>query len=128
MDIETRLKLIDEQLEQSIKFHQQNQNDPHGISNAVIAALSEVKGAIKSAQLEPVIQFDSCPSCQGSGQWEAACCNGAFGCSCRGDVIPMGRCNVCNGTGSVRADGSGVDTMANVKTIEGLCYIGSGPR
>lgn len=32
-------------VDKAIRFHRENQNDPHNISNAVIAALSEVKEA-----------------------------------------------------------------------------------
>lgn len=68
-----------------------------------------------------------CPSCHGNGEWETECCSGAGGCDCRGQAVPMGRCNVCHGSGYVRADGVGVNTMANCDAIRGLCYIGSGP-
>lgn len=69
-----------------------------------------------------------CPSCYGSGQWEGECCNGSGGCTCRGQRVPMGRCNVCHGNGEVRADGVGVNPGANAEAIRGLCYLGSGPR
>ncbi len=64
-----------------------------------------------------------CKMCN-NGQWQAACCNGAGGCSCRGDLVEMGMCNVCNGTGWRRED---ADVKANIKTIK-TCFIGSGPR
>jgi hypothetical protein len=60
-----------------------------------------------------------------NGQWEAGCCNGASGCDCHGQAVPMGRCNVCGGTGMRRKD---ANKMANVDTIRGRCFIGSGPR
>jgi hypothetical protein len=40
-------------LEAAIKFHQDNQNDPHGISNAVTCALLEVKNAFEKAMAFP---------------------------------------------------------------------------
>ena len=64
-----------------------------------------------------------CESCY-DGRVIAACCNGAGGCSCRGDFVDMGPCRVCGGSGW-REDGS--DPMANVHSIAGLCFIGSGP-
>jgi hypothetical protein len=36
----------------------------------------------------------------------------------------MGKCNVCNGTGWHRPD---ADTRANLRTIQGRCFVGSGP-
>jgi hypothetical protein len=36
-------------IDKAIAFHTQNQNDPHGIGNAVIAALNEVKTASMEA-------------------------------------------------------------------------------
>lgn len=64
-----------------------------------------------------------CDCCE-NGNWYAACCNGAGGCSCRGELVDMGPCHVCHGTGWKRPD---ADTRANVRTIEGQCFIGSGP-
>ena len=66
----------------------------------------------------------SCEMCYGSGQWETECCNGDRGCSCRGQRVPMGPCNVCRGLGWRRPD---ANTSANVEAITGLCYVGSGP-
>jgi hypothetical protein len=68
-----------------------------------------------------------CPSCLGSGEWETACCNGAGGCDCRGELVPMGTCNVCQGCGRVPADISKEQLRANVRSIQGLCFIGRGP-
>ena len=65
-----------------------------------------------------------CLACD-NGRWFTECCNGAYGCSCRGDIIDMGPCNVCHGTGYHAPD---ADKMANVRTIEGYGHIGSGPR
>lgn len=64
-----------------------------------------------------------CESCY-NGRWESECCNGAGGCSCQGRPIDMGPCNVCRGKGWQRPE---ADTNANIRTIEGLCYLGSGP-
>jgi hypothetical protein len=72
-------------------------------------------------------QTRDCPSCYGSGQWETECCNGSSGCDCKGEVVQMGLCNVCHGTGQVPVDGEGVNFHANCDAIAGLCFIGSGP-
>lgn len=69
----------------------------------------------------------SCPSCNGSGQWETECCSGAGGCSCRGGVVQMGICNVCLGAGEIPENASEEQRMANVHSIAGACFIGSGP-
>lgn len=70
------------------------------------------------------IEMIRCECCE-NGIWYTECCNGADGCSCEGLPINMGPCNVCEGTGYRRPD---ADTKANVKTIQGSCFIGSGPR
>ena len=72
-------------------------------------------------------QMINCPSCNGTGEWETECCNGSCGCSCRGQVVPMGQCNVCYGSGQVPEDISPEQLKANCKAIAGLCFIGSGP-
>lgn len=59
-----------------------------------------------------------------NGRWETECCNGANGCDCRGQVIDMGTCRVCGGSGW---HGSEADTRANRRSIEGRCFAGSGP-
>jgi hypothetical protein len=41
-----------EGLDKAIKFHFENQDDPHGVGNAVIAALQEVKGALEISTRE----------------------------------------------------------------------------
>jgi hypothetical protein len=68
----------------------------------------------------------TCQYCYGDGTWETECCNGSGGCSCRGQRVDMGPCNVCNGTG--RVDPENYDMEANLKMISGACFIGSGPR
>lgn len=65
-----------------------------------------------------------CIYCDGTGKWETECCNGSGGCSCRGQRVPMGRCNVCGGSGIKEA---GQDERANVRSIEGYCFVGTGP-
>ena len=64
-----------------------------------------------------------CTSCEG-GRWYTECCNGSGGCDCGGQVLDMGACNVCHGTGyrSINAD-----VMANLRQIQGACFIGHGP-
>jgi len=64
-----------------------------------------------------------CQYCIG-GRWETECCSGANGCDCRGQAVDMGRCNVCSGAGWHKPD---ADTRANIRTIEGRCFIGRGP-
>lgn len=68
-------------------------------------------------------QLIPCRICDG-GRWWTECCSGANGCDCRGQPIDMGRCHVCNGTGFHRPD---ADLRANIRTIEGRCFIGRGP-
>ena len=58
------------------------------------------------------------------GRWETECCSGANGCDCRGQVLEMGTCRVCNGAGWHRPD---ANTRANIESIEGRCFIGRGP-
>lgn len=65
-----------------------------------------------------------CRACHGSGSFEAECCNGAYGCSCRGQVLDMGPCGVCGGSG-VQSEDS--DPNANIAMIDGYGFIGSGP-
>lgn len=67
-----------------------------------------------------------CGQCGGLGHWEAECCNGAEGCSCRGLPVPMGRCFGCDGTGRPI---SGRE-QANAESIHqaGVAFLGSGPR
>ncbi len=60
-----------------------------------------------------------------NGQWETECCNGAYGCSCGGMPVDMGRCNVCGGSGWRRPD---ADTQANRRAMRGMLFAGSGPR
>lgn len=71
-------------------------------------------------------QLISCPSCLGQGKWDCECCNGSNGCSCGGQPVDMGTCNVCHGSGQVE-DGN-YDGNANLSAIQGMCYLGSGPK
>ncbi len=64
-----------------------------------------------------------CRSCE-NGEWWTECCNGAGGCSCRGQRVHMGTCNVCHGTGYHTPS---ANVLANVDTIRGYCFMGSGP-
>lgn len=66
-----------------------------------------------------------CRSCV-NGRWEAECCNGSGGCSCRGERVDMGTCHVCHGTGFHAPD---ANTRANADFIRrsGACFLGSGP-
>lgn len=73
------------------------------------------------------IEMMRCPGCYGSGQWESECCNGADGCSCRGQLVPMGTCNVCHGAGQVPVNISEEQKRANCRAIAGLHFLGSGP-
>lgn len=66
-----------------------------------------------------------CTACAGRGHWAVECCNGSSGCSCRGQEVDMGPCNVCRGTGWRRLD---ANVLANCDAIRGMCYLGSGPR
>lgn len=64
-----------------------------------------------------------CCNCIG-GRWETECCSGANGCDCKGQMVDMGMCNVCNGTSWHLPD---ADTQANIRMIKGRCFIGRGP-
>lgn len=68
-----------------------------------------------------------CPGCNGDGQFWTECCNGAGGCSCRGQIINLGSCRVCGGSGQVEPDQM-YDSEANLRAIRGLHFIGSGPQ
>lgn len=67
---------------------------------------------------------ERCPACNGTGHWETECCSGAGGCSCGGQTIDMGACNVCGGAGIEPED---ADPAANLAAIMGYGFIGSGP-
>jgi hypothetical protein len=65
-----------------------------------------------------------CPNCGGQGCWQTECCDGSDGCSCRGGLVDMGTCNCCGGTGIVDES---YDKDANVRSLQGVCFAGSGP-
>lgn len=81
--------------------------------------------AIPSLKREVVQKTIQCPGCGGEGEWEVECCSGANGCDCHGQPVPMGRCNICNGSGYV--DENNYDRKANIRVIQGRCFIGRGP-
>jgi hypothetical protein len=91
--------------------------------SAVTTELGTILGIPMPDDLGPS-RLERCDCCEG-GFWEVECCNGSGGCSCKGQRVAMGPCNVCRGTGWISPD---ADRRANLRTIEGLCYIGSGPR
>lgn len=66
-----------------------------------------------------------CEPCNGSGRFLTECCNGAGGCSCRGKTVDMGNCRVCGGSGMRHEN---ANTRANIESISGLCFVGSGPK
>ncbi len=72
-------------------------------------------------------RMETCPSCGGRGEWETECCSGAGGCDCRGQVVPMGTCLVCQGSGEIPEDAPREQRRANVQSITGRCFIGRGP-
>ena len=68
-----------------------------------------------------------CPSCYGAGYWETECCSGAGGCSCRGGLVYMGKCNVCNGRGYVVHGHYNPRANSDFILRTGACFAGSGP-
>lgn len=50
-----REEIFAARLDKAIRFHQENPDDPYGISNAVIAALVEVRNAYAEAYKVPPI-------------------------------------------------------------------------
>jgi hypothetical protein len=57
------------------------------------------------------------------GRLYTECCNGAGGCSCRGEFVDLGKCQLCKGTGFMRED---VDKNANIRIIRSLAEAGGG--
>lgn len=43
---------------------------------------------------------EDCPACHGDGECYTECCSG-YKCSCRGEVLYLGECPSCEGTGKV---------------------------
>ena len=94
---------------------------------SVLAALAEMKRlGLTLFVSDPETETERCPSCMGAGTWQSACCDGSGGCSCRGEILEMGTCNVCRGSGQLPKNGN-YDRDANINTIRGLSYLGSGP-
>lgn len=89
--------------------------------------MKRARAALEKATIEKVPKIITCPGCNGAGHWEAACCNGAGGCDCRGQVIDMGPCNVCGGAGTIPEDAPEEQRRANLNAIAGQCFIGRGP-
>lgn len=71
-------------------------------------------------------KWEDCPLCQGRGEFSVECCSGGGGCSCGGEPVAMCCCG-CDGAGVVDKT-IGVDSSANLKSLEGRCFLGSGPR
>jgi len=69
----------------------------------------------------------TCEGCQGTGRLITECCNGHDGCSCKGGLVDVGICRVCNGHGYT--DSEHCDMKANVNYLKftGACFAGSGP-
>ncbi len=65
-----------------------------------------------------------CTMCE-SGRFVVECCNGSGGCSCMGQPVDTGPCRVCHGTGLID---EASDLRANIRSIEGLHFIGTGPK
>jgi hypothetical protein len=82
-----------------------------------------VKPDVFQATYEPVEELVPCRNCE-NGEWWTECCDGSGGCSCKGEPINMGRCNVCHGIG--KHPGS-ANTRANSEAIRGYGFIGTGP-
>lgn len=68
-----------------------------------------------------------CPYCYGEGTWEAECCNGSGGCSCHGQPVFMGNCNVCKGSGKVTEGEFNESANSEFIMQSGVCFLGSGP-
>lgn len=107
--------------------------DPQDVADVLLELRQQLTASEKrvrelEAQLHEVAQQEPphfrCEHCD-NGRWEAECCNGSSGCSCGGEPVDMGPCRVCNGTGWRTDD---ADRTANLRSIQGLCYLGSGPR
>jgi len=67
-----------------------------------------------------------CEYCE-NGTWFTECCNGAGGCSCHGELVNMGNCHVCNGTGWRRLDAN-IRANSDFIRMTGACFAGSGPK
>lgn len=72
-------------------------------------------------------QMEQCEACGGRGTWEAECCNGSGGCSCRGDLVEMGSCHACGGYGAVEVSHQNPAANANFILNNHIGYPGGGP-
>ena len=111
-------KLEDTAKDKAIRLHETLPTEAHTVL---------VDGYCCTQQLEAANHNEECPSCYGSGEWEAECCNGSGGCSCRGQAVNMGRCNVCNGTGRVTQGKYNARANSDFILRSGCCFLGTGP-
>ena len=73
--------------------------------------------------------MEKCKRCYGTGKMDTECCNGADGCSCKGQTVYL-PCTYCNGTGYVENNEEAEKTgaMKYQQKYGGLCFLGSGPQ
>lgn len=78
--------------------------------------------------MDDKIKCDGCGQYGPVGRLLTECCSGASGCDCHGDVVDLGICLKCKGTGFMGPD---VDPRINLQVIMAAIspqgYIGSGP-
>lgn len=72
------------------------------------------------------MKVETCKACGGAGRLEFECCDGSYGCSCRGRPVDMGDCGVCAGTGEVEEGAQ--DPQATIDLVKGRPFLGSGPN
>lgn len=104
-------------------------NDLEDAYNDLVAHMhgqSPILSRYKGGEYIPA-EHITCPSCYGSGSWEAECCNGSGGCSCRGRAVHMGTCNVCHGSGTVVKGEYNSRANSDFIMNSGACFLGSGP-
>jgi len=73
--------------------------------------------------------MEKCKRCYGTGEMDTECCNGAGGCSCKGQTVYL-PCTYCDGTGYVE-DNEEAQKIGAVKYKQmygGFCFLGSGPK
>lgn len=87
---------------------------------------SPILSRYKGGEYIPVAEI-TCPSCYGQGSWEAECCNGSGGCSCRGHAVNMGRCHTCHGRGILIKGEYNPHANSDFIMNSGACFLGSGP-
>lgn len=66
-----------------------------------------------------------CEMCE-NGVWWSECCNGAEGCSCQGQPVNMGTCNVCGGKG-FRKPNANKNANSDYIRRNRMLFAGSGP-